>query len=93
MRIEGNQPRPGPQGRSDAVSPKGQRADSADTSQGVSAELGSQSVLQPYVTQAKAEPEVNEQAVAEARNLLESGQLDGPEAIRRAAQAMIRRGL
>lgn len=45
--------------------------------------------FQPYVDQAKESREVNLQAIEEARKLLASGQLDTPDAIRRAAQAMM----
>jgi hypothetical protein len=38
-------------------------------------------------------PDVNTDAVAEARRLLESGQLSTPDAIRRAAEGMVRRGI
>jgi hypothetical protein len=38
-------------------------------------------------------PEVRQDAVAEARRLLESGQLSTPEAIRSAAEAMFKRGI
>ena len=48
---------------------------------------------EPYIRQAMAAEEVNTQAVAEARKLLRSGQLDTPEAARRAAQAILRLGI
>ena len=50
------------------------------------------SLLAPYVQAAMGAEEVDEQAVAEARNLLRSGQLDTPEAARRAAEALLRLG-
>lgn len=50
------------------------------------------SALAPYVRAAMAAEEVDEQAVADARNLLRSGQLDSPEAARRAAESLLRLG-
>ena len=41
------------------------------------------------VQKAKASPEVDLKAVAEAKRLLASGRLDTPEAIRRAAEAIL----
>jgi hypothetical protein len=43
--------------------------------------------------QAAGTPEINAQAVAEAKKLLQSGQLSSPDAIRRAAEAMLSRGI
>jgi len=40
-----------------------------------------------------AAADVDLQAVAEARDLLASGQLDTPDAARRAAQALLDRGI
>lgn len=48
---------------------------------------------QPLIDRAKALDEVNLQAVEEARKLLESGQLDTPQASLRAADAMLKFGL
>jgi hypothetical protein len=45
------------------------------------------------VRQAAASADINAAAVQEARKLLQSGQLDTPAAIRRAAQAIIDTGL
>ncbi len=45
------------------------------------------------VRQAAAAPEVNAQAVAEARRLLQAGQLDTPQAARAAAEAILTRGV
>jgi len=49
--------------------------------------------LAPYVRAAMAGEEINQQAVAEARRLLQSGQLDTPDAARRAAEALTRLGI
>jgi hypothetical protein len=43
--------------------------------------------------QAASSADVNAAAVQEAKQLLQSGQLDTPEAIRRAAQAILTTGL
>ena len=45
------------------------------------------------VSQALATDEVRMQAVEEARMLLQTGQLDTPEAIERTARAIVERGL
>lgn len=42
---------------------------------------------------AASAPEIREDAVAEAKRLLESGQLSSMEAIRRAAEAILDRGI
>jgi hypothetical protein len=47
---------------------------------------------QAHVDQAAAAPEIDEQAVAAARELIRTGQLDTPDAIRRAADAILRFG-
>ena len=46
-----------------------------------------------YVQAAKDVPDVNKQAVAEARELLKSGKLDTPEAAQRAAENMLNLGI
>jgi len=51
------------------------------------------SEFQDLVRQAANVPDVNAQAVTEAKRLLKSGELSSPEAIRRAAEAMLRRGI
>ena len=52
-----------------------------------------ESELSALARQAAATPEIREGAVAEARRLLESGQLANPEAIRRAAAALLNGGV
>ena len=47
----------------------------------------------PYIQKAAVCDEVNTQAVAEAKELLESGQLDTPEAAKRAAERIISMGI
>jgi hypothetical protein len=49
--------------------------------------------LASYVEKVRLTPEINAQAVAEARRLMEAGELDTPEAIQRAAQAMVDGGI
>ena len=51
------------------------------------------STISAYVQMAMDADDVNSAAVAEARALLDSGQLDTPEAISRAAEAILTRGL
>ena len=45
-----------------------------------------------YVRKAMAAEDVNAAAVAEARRLLQAGELDTPEAAQRAAQAILQSG-
>jgi hypothetical protein len=47
---------------------------------------------QAYVAQAAAAEELDQQAVAAARELLRTGQLDTPEAVQRAAEALLKFG-
>lgn len=47
----------------------------------------------PYIDSAGKVEEVNAQAVAEAKEMLASGQLQSAEAIQRAAEAILSRGL
>ena len=47
---------------------------------------------QAYVDQAAAAEEIDQKAVAEARELIRTGQLDTPEALRRAAEALLKFG-
>jgi len=49
--------------------------------------------LAAYVARARLAPAVRADAVAEARRLIESGELDTPEAIGRAAEAIVDRGI
>jgi|WetSurMetagenome_2_1015567.scaffolds.fasta_scaffold1425101_1 hypothetical protein len=51
------------------------------------------STFQALTLQAASTPDINAQAVAEAKRLLQSGELSSPEAIRRAAKAMLSRGI
>lgn len=61
-------------------------ASQGDTGEGVVVAANS---LASYVERIRLTPEINTQAVAEARRLMEAGELDTPEAIQRAAQAMV----
>jgi hypothetical protein len=47
----------------------------------------------PYVGKALATEEVDRQAVLQAKELLKSGELDTPEAAKRAAQAILDLGV
>jgi hypothetical protein len=57
------------------------------------ADTVAQSEFQALTIQAADAPEINAKAVAEAKQLIQSGQLSSPESIRRAAEAMISRGI
>ncbi len=71
------------------TSPAGERGDAADPADaaGVDAEA------RPYVGKALAADDVNLEAVTEARNLLDAGELDTPEVIRRAAERIVSDGI
>ncbi len=49
--------------------------------------------LASYVEKVRITPEINAQAVAEARRLMEAGELDTSDAIQRAAQAIVDGGI
>ena len=49
--------------------------------------------LKPLIEKVKRAENVDFQAVAEAKQLLDSGKLDSPEAILRAAEALLRFGI
>ena len=93
MRIDGTHGLE-PQGLPDSKPPLPKTSLPGDASE---AETSAESVVsrshEPYVRQAMAADEINTQAVAEARELLQSGQLDTPEAARRAAQTIMRLGI
>jgi hypothetical protein len=89
MRIDGNysvEPRILP-GQSGPTPPKAAGAP-ASGAQAVQSDPELVARAESFAAQAAAAPEFNEQAVAEARALLEAGQLDSPEAIGRAAGAI-----
>lgn len=93
MRIEGTQGA-GPNGLNEGAAGPGKHAKAPASASAKPAEaLQFDSVHATYVRKAAACETVNPAAVAEARKLLESGQLDTPEAAQRAAEAMISRGL
>ncbi|MBS3734271.1 MAG: hypothetical protein KGY99_05020 [Phycisphaerae bacterium] len=81
--------------------PAGESANGADsrTAAGKAAKMASQQAVsmhrryEAYVQAARDSDEVDTQAVADARQLLETGQLDTPDRARRAAEAMLRRGV
>ncbi len=62
-------------------------------SKGASASEPLTSTISTFVQMAMEGDDVNSAAVEEARALLDSGQLDTPEAIGRAAEAILTRGL
>jgi hypothetical protein len=96
MRIDGTY-RP----QSPGTSPLSDALDAAKTLAQTSASRGNPddglsvaaNLLAPYVEKIHLTPEINTQAVAEARRLMEAGELDTPEAIQRAAQAMVDDGI
>ena len=93
MRIDGANSLP-PQGPGEAAESVRGPSRSGDPDTKIPAdESQMRSVLAPYVRAAMAAEEVDGQAVAEARKLLQSGQLDTPEAARRAAEALLMVGI
>ena len=96
MRIDGTY-RP----QAPVANPLGDALDAAKTLPQTSASQGNPdgdlsvaaNSLASYVEKVRLTPEINAQAVAEARRLMEAGELDTPEAIRRAAQAMVDGGI
>lgn len=54
--------------------------------------IGADSVAS-YVEKVRNTPEVNAEAVAEARRLMAAGELDTPEAVLRAAEAIVDGGI
>jgi hypothetical protein len=52
-----------------------------------------QSEVEALARQAAETEEINQAAVAEAKKLLQSGELSSPEAIRRAAENLLNRGI
>lgn len=75
---------------------KGPKAPGADEKAAGADSAGSLEVIssqERLIAAAAAVEDVNVQAVEEARTLIASGQLDTPEAARRAAQAIVDLGL
>ncbi len=93
MRIDGPN-RPEMPGQPDSNEVKRQAARPTDTSEAsaANARIG-EAACKPYIQKAAACDEVNRQAVAEAKKLLESGQLDTPEAVKRAAERIVSMGI
>ncbi len=93
MRIDGPNNRtdflnlPGGDGKSSKAATSDPKALAVDSG------LEHISSQQSLIQDALAASEVNSKAVEEARKMLESGQLDTPEAIKRAAKNMIDLGL
>lgn len=79
----------GPNGKASACTSKSSDARGADAGDGA----GRTSAQQSLIEAAGAVKDVNPQAVEEARNALRSGELDTPEAARRAAEAILEQGV
>ena len=94
MRIGGTQgiePQGQPTRKGESGKPVG--AEGSGKSKGSTQSLEIRPTLQPLVRRAAAEDEVNVAAVEAARKALQAGELDTPEAARRAAQAILDLGL
>ncbi len=93
MRIDGTQGA-GPNGLNEASAATGKHVPPASVGAAKPAEaLEFDSVHGAYVRKAAAGDSIDAATVAQARKLLESGQLDTPEAALRAADRMLDRGL
>lgn len=68
------------------------KATGASEPSAANARIG-EAAYKPYIQKAAVSDEVNLQAVADAKKLLESGQLDTPEAAIRAAEMIISTGI
>lgn len=95
MRIDGTYRPQAPAGSLDAM--EGAKARKApDTPRPAPEAAEAQSIsadsLAAYVAQARQHPAVRAEAVSEARRMMEAGQLDTPEAIQGAAEAIFSRG-
>lgn len=94
MRIDGTD-RPelhGPSA-SGSASPQSARPGSAREAAETGRPRATELACEAYIRKAAASEEVDLQAIAEARKLLEAGQLDTPEAAARAAEAIITKGI
>lgn len=73
---------------------KRQASKAAGTSQASAANTRiGEAAAKPYIHKVAVGDDVNRQAVAEAKQLIESGQLDTPEAAKRAAERIISMGI
>ena len=62
-------------------------------SAGVGHEVSISALEKKYLSQAQGVAEVNSAAVADAKKLIASGQLDTPEAIERMAETIVEQGV
>lgn len=91
MRIDGTihpEPFRGPAGKA----PTSKSKPGASGGAGASADTGADTIRSGLVALAMSAPHVNAQAVEEARRALAAGELDTPEAARRAAEAILDKG-
>ena len=86
MRVENNKINPQALPDTTVAKPKARGASGAAP---VSADLEVTSTVAPYVQAALAAGDVNETAVAQARQALQDGSLDTPEAAAKAAAEML----
>ncbi|MBT3198293.1 MAG: hypothetical protein HN350_00085 [Phycisphaerales bacterium] len=95
MRIDSNNNTSNINGLGAGSTPAQQASDLVGAQQTASAQRpqAGESVHESYIRKAVASDIVDLQAVAEAKMLLESGQLDTPGAIARAAENIVVRGI
>ena len=92
MRIDGPNRLPSPAASdADAAPPRRSQAPSPRPGDGDAVIIAPE--LQRYVRQAGSCEEVRADAVAEARRLIDAGELDTPEAMQRAAERILTEGL
>ena len=82
-------------GPSDGSGGAARKARSADSRPAATTEQADMlnAASQPYIRKAAASEEVNLQAIAEAKKLLASGELDTPAAAQRAAERILSTGI
>jgi len=85
--------RPDAQNRLSGPNAKPPRSDGAQPAAQSSRLQTAEAVHESYIRKAAACDDVDTNAVAEARRLIESGQLDTPEAIAEAAANIVARGI
>lgn len=73
--------------------PKADQTSAAARRAGEPAGASAGAGFEPYILRAADAPAVRSEAVQEARRLLASGELDTPEAVQRAAEAILRLGI
>ena len=94
MRIDGpNRVQVHGPSEADGKAPRSPRPSDTGHTTAAGQYLPADAEYEPYLRKVRACQEVNLQAVAEAKELLDTGQLDSPEAAARAAEQIISTGI